>query len=144
MQEVTVDPGPVSRAEKKDGTSTFSDKTTNNRIQLTNILFNQEFLDSFLALNDAKISFDHDTGQLPKNHWGDVSEALHVSDNNDVVALQLVIAEEGEHCDKIKSIHVQEFDIMAFSVMKEKVNQLLKVRKEVQRGMSNCTEHDSK
>ena len=129
---------------ERDGTGTISDKTTGNIIRITNIIFSHEFLDSFLALNDSKKRTDHETGELPKNFWEDVLEAMNGSDDDDDdTALQIVIAQEDEHYEEIKSVKLQEFDIMSSSAIKKKVNQLLKVRKQIQKNMTISGEHDS-
>ena len=89
-------------------------------------------------MNDSKKRVDHETGELPKNFLEDVLEA-----NDDDTALQIIIAEEDEHYEEIKSVRLQEFDIMSSSAIKKKVNQLLKVRKQLQKNMTISGEHDS-
>jgi hypothetical protein len=39
---------------------------------------------------------DHETGELPKNFWEDVSEAMNDSDNDNTI-LHVAIAKEAEH-----------------------------------------------
>ena len=68
---------------------------------------------------------DNETVKHSKNIWEEVSEAINGSDNNgdeDDTALQDVIAQEDKHGDKIKSINLQEFDIITSSAIKKKVN----------------------
>ena len=48
---------------------------------------------------------------------GDVSEAMNGSDYGDDSALQIIIAEEDEHCVKMKSIYQQEYDIIITSAI---------------------------
>ena len=113
---------------------TISNKMTNNIICITNIIFGHAFLDSFLLLNDIKTRVDHETGQLPKNFWEDIADAMNITSNdNDNTPLQVVLPEEDEHYKEIKLINLPDFDIMTSTVIQKKVNQFLKVRKEMQK-----------
>jgi hypothetical protein len=48
--------------------STNKDQTSNNIIQITNVIFSHSFIDGLLALNDNKMWVDHETGGiLPGN-----------------------------------------------------------------------------
>eukprot|EP00980_Cylindrotheca_fusiformis_P016822 scaffold5074_cov99-Cylindrotheca_fusiformis.AAC.4 len=119
------------------------DNTTSNILRITNILFSSCFLESFLKLNDSKKRTDYEHGGLPKDFWEDVAEAMNCSDDDDSTALKLVISEEDEHYEDINSIHLKYFDLMTASCIKKKVNQLLKVRTQMQKNMTISGEHDS-
>ena len=119
------------------------DTTTNNIIRITNIIFSHDFLDLFLTLNDNKNRVDHKTGRLPKNFWEDVAEAMNGLGNDNNTALKVVIKEEDQHCDEIKSMNLQQFDMMTASTIRKKVFHLLKVRKEMQKNMTQSREHNS-
>ena len=129
--------------ERTGATIAVSDKTTNNIIRLTNMIFSHEFLDSFLSLNDAKGRANHETGDMPKNFWQDVSEAMNGSDDDDNTALQCVIEDDDVHSAEIKLVDLTDFDIMTSAAIKKKINHLLKVRKEIQKNMTLGGEHDS-
>jgi hypothetical protein len=43
-----------------------SEKTTNNIVRITNILFSHEFFESFMELNDIKTREDHEAHAMPK------------------------------------------------------------------------------
>jgi hypothetical protein len=130
---------------ERDGATVLenSDKTTNNIIRITNIIFSNDFLDSFLSLNDYKARVDHETGELPNDFWEDVLEAMNGSDDDDSSALQVVVEEDDDHRDEIESIDLQDFDLMTSDAIKKKVNQLLKVRKEMKKNMAISGEHDN-
>ena len=129
--------------ERSGASIAVSDKTTNNIIRLTNIIFSHEFLDSFLELNDAKGRVNHETGDMPKNFWEDVSDAMNGSDDDDDIALQCVIEDEDEHYAEIKLVDLTDFDLMSSAAIKKKINHLLKVRKVIQKNMTLSGEHDS-
>jgi hypothetical protein len=123
--------------EKENGTKTLPllDRRTSNIIRITNIIFSHGFLDSFLlTLKDISNHVDQDISQLPRNFWGDVAEVLNRSGDDDDIARQVVIAEEDEHYEEIISIDVQQqIVVMSSTVIRKKVFQLLKVRKEIQK-----------
>jgi len=100
-------------------------------------------LDSFLALNDSKATVDHETGEMPHDFWDDVVETMNGSDDDDSSALQLVIEEANDYCGEIKSIDLRDFNQMTCSAIMKKVNQLLKVRKEMKKNMTISGEHDN-
>jgi hypothetical protein len=129
----------------RDGLKTvaISAMPTNNIVRITNIIFSHEFLDSFLRLNDIKNRVDHETHQLPADFWEDVAEAMNGSVDDDDTALQLVINEDDEHYNELTSLNLQQFDVMTSTVIRKKVNHLMKVRKEIQKNMTLSGEHDS-
>ena len=105
----------------KDGMplSTVAERTSNNIVRLTNVLFSHKFLDSFLALNDIKNRVDHETRGMPGDFWADVAEALNGSSEDNNSALEIVLSEEDLHYE----------EIMTSSSVRKKFNMLLKVRK---------------
>jgi hypothetical protein len=123
--------------------TTTSDKTTNNIIRITNIIFSHEFLDSFLALNDIKTRADHERRNLPKDFWIDVAEAMNGSEDDDDIALGIIIPPEDSHFEEINSLELWDFDIMTADAIKKKVVLLMKVRKVMQQNMTVSGEHDS-
>jgi hypothetical protein len=98
----------------------ISNKTTNNIIRLCNIIFSHEFLDSFLALNDIKTRVHHETQDLPKDFWGDVADAMNCSDDDDSIALCLILSADDDHFEEIKSLQLQDFDIMTPDAIKKR------------------------
>ena len=106
--------------ERSGASIAVSDKTTNNIIRLTNIIFSHEFLDFFLELNDAKGRVNHETGDMPKNFWEDVSDAMNGSDDDDDIALQCVIEDEDEHYAEIKLVDLTDFDLMSSAAIKKR------------------------
>jgi hypothetical protein len=83
--------------------STVSEKHTNNIICITNIIFSHKFLDLLLTLNDIKTHADHETPQnLPKDFWVlDVAEAMNGSEEEDSIALGIIISPEDSHFEEI-------------------------------------------
>ena len=120
-----------------------TDKTTNNIVRITNILFSSDFVDTFLSLNDNKSRLDHELGGLPKDFWADVSEAMNISSDVDDSALKIVLSEEDPRYEELMDLNLRECDLMTASTIKKKVNALLKVRKQIQKNMTISGEHDS-
>jgi hypothetical protein len=123
--------------------STVSDKMTNNIIRLTNIIFSHEFFDSFITLNDNKTRVDHETHDLPKDFWEDITEAMNGSDDDDVTPLLIVLSPDDSHYDEVEALNLRVYDIMTSAAIKKKVMVLLKVRREIQKNMTTSGEHDS-
>ena len=98
------------------------------------------FCESFLALNDSGMHFDHVTGEIPKIFWEYVSEAMKGSDNDDDIALQVVFADKNKHCVKIKAIHK---NLTSQHPAKKDFNLLWKAGEEIQRKRTSRGEHDS-
>jgi hypothetical protein len=132
----------VERREKEDGVQ-VADRTDSNIIRLTNIIFSHEFVDRFLALNDAKSRVDHETGGMRSNFWEDVMDAMNGSDDDDSSAVLLVLDDDDPHGDDITQIDIQQFDLMTVDAIKKKVYKLLKMRAVVQKNMTVSGEHDS-
>jgi hypothetical protein len=130
---------------EKDGApvTTVADRTTNNIIRITNVIFSHNFLDSFLALNDIKTRVDHETGGLPSDFWSDVADAVNGSSEDDGSALQVIIADDDTHRSEILLMDLEDFDIMTSSAIRKKFNMLLKVRKEMKKNMTISGEHDN-
>jgi hypothetical protein len=100
-------------------------------------------LDSFLALNDIKNRVDHETGGMPEDFWADVAEALNGSSEDDNSALEVVLSEEDPHYGEIMQLDLEDFDIMTSSAIRKKFNMLLKVRKVMEKNMTQSGEHDN-
>lgn len=130
---------------ERDGASclSLSEKMTNNIVRITNIVFCHDFVDSFLTLNDIKTRADHEKGQLPKNFWADVAEAMNDCDDDDKTAVDIVLNEEDERWEEIHLLDLNNFDNMSATAIRKKVHQLLKVRKEMKKNMTISGEHDS-
>ena len=118
----------------------FSDTMTSNIVRIANILLSQSpFWESFRKLKD------HQTGETFTTFWRDVADAVNGSNNHDdnndndnsATALQVILAEDDPHYDKIQSINLQHFDVMTDTVIRKKVLRLVKVRKEIQNMLSS-------
>ena len=120
--------------------STVSERATNNIVRLTNILFSNNFLDSFLALNDIKNREDHETRKLPNDFWNEVSEAMNGAVEDDHSPLDLVISEEDA---ELLLLNLDEYDLMTSEVMRKKFNMLLKVKRVMKKDMTTSGEHDN-
>jgi hypothetical protein len=124
--------------------STNTDRTSNNIIRITNVIFSHSFIDGLLALNDNKTWVDHETGgSLPNDFWANVAETVNSLEEGDATALQVVMSEEDAHYDEVVDLDLEDFDLMTSAVIRKKFNQLMKVRCPVQVNMTLSGEHDS-
>jgi hypothetical protein len=130
---------------QRDGTValTADERMTNNIVRITNVIFSNDFLDPFLSLNDIKSRADHESGNIPKQFWTDVSDAFNCPDEEDNTASQLIIDDEDPHASELKELEIEMFDTMSSEVIKKKVFAMLKVRKQVQQNMVQSGEHDN-
>ena len=127
---------------------TMTDRTTNNIIRISNILFSHQFLDSFLlALNDIRArAADHGRGRPVNDFWGDVAEAMNSPDDVDMDAnniLQIILSEEDEHYEDMNALDLKDCDTMTPTAIKKKVIALLNVRKAMQKKMTAIGAHGS-
>jgi hypothetical protein len=76
-------------------------------------------LDSFLALNDIKSCADHERRNFPKDFWVDVAEAMNVSEDDDDVALGIIIPSEDSHFEEVNSLELWDFDVMTANAIKK-------------------------
>ena len=123
--------------------STASERTSNNIIRLTNVLFSSNFEESFLAVNDIKNRKEHETRMLPKDFWNDVADALNVVSEDDDSALQLVISEDDLQYEELLLVDLEEYDLMTSDAIRKKFNMLLKVRRIMKKNMTTSGEHDN-
>ena len=123
--------------------ATTTEKMTNNIIRLTNIVFSNEFYDSFIKLNDNKNRSDHERHALPKHFWNDVAEAMNSAADDDSTAIDVVLPPEDLHYDEVEILNLLEYDIMTDVAIKKKIMSLFKVRKIIQENMTTSGEHDS-
>lgn len=121
--------------------STVSERATNNIVRMTNIIFSNNFLEPFLALNDIKKRIDHEVGMLPNEFWNEVAEAMNGALEDDNSPLDLVISEEDPHYGDLLLLDLDEYDLMTSEVMRKKFNMLLKVRRVMIKDMTTSGEH---
>jgi hypothetical protein len=132
----------VVRHQKQDGVQII-DRTNANLLCILNIVFNHEFVDRFLALNNVKNRVDHETRLMPNDFWADVSDAMNGSTDNDSCATVSVFDNDNPHAEEITDIDIDLFDMMTADAIKKKVYKLLKVRAAMQKNMTLSGEHDS-
>ena len=123
--------------------ATTTEKMTNNIIRLTNIVFSNEFYDSFIKLNDNKNRTDHERHALPKHFWNDVAEAMNGAADDDSTAIDVISPPDDLHYDEVEILNLLEYDIMTDVAIKKKIMSLFKVRKIIQENMTTSGEHDS-
>ena len=136
----------VNYVKDKDATTTLSlDKSTENIVRITNIIFGHDFVDSFLKLNDIKNRQDHESSNLPKAFWESVGEAMNCSDDDDADGLieKIVLPDNDEHAEDFESLNLSEFDIMTPDAIRKKVHLLFKVRAKAKENMTKSGTHDS-
>jgi hypothetical protein len=56
---------------------------TKNILRLTNVVFAYFLIDRLLHINDLKSRMDHETGEMVKNFWHDVSNVYNDFADND-------------------------------------------------------------
>jgi hypothetical protein len=118
----------------------------NTLLRLVNVVFSPSFLDRFLALNDAKNRWDHETGQLVKNFWKDAAEAHN--DNDDPASDLLVLVDNNNDegfqelllCEETK-VNLDEFECMAPETVQKKIMTLIKIRRLIKENMSISGTH---
>jgi hypothetical protein len=71
-------------------------------------------------LNDNKTHVDHETHDLPKDFWEDITEAMNGSDNDDVTPLLIVLLPDDSHYDKVEALNLRVYDIMTSAAIKKR------------------------
>lgn len=131
---------------EKDGLriATASERASSNTIRLVNVLFSNNFYDSFIKLNDVKNRTDHETGGMPSDFWwSDVAEAINGDSSDDPSPLQTIIPPGNPHFDELNDLDLENFDNMTSEVLRKRFNLLLKVRNVMKQNMTTSGEHDS-
>lgn len=68
---------------RNDDPRSVEQTATNTLLRQVNVIFSSEFVDRLQELNDGKTRVDHETGNIAKNFWSDVTMAF-----NDVDAVE--------------------------------------------------------
>ena len=123
--------------------STTTERASNNIVRLVNIIFSNNFYDTFIKLNDIKNRRDHEERLLPDDFWNDVAEAMNGDAADDDSALKTVICPLDPHWEEVIDLDLNEFDNTTAVALRKKFNLLLKVRKVMNTNMTASGEHDS-
>ena len=121
------------------------DRRVNTIIRITNVVFSSKFVDRFLCINDAKNRADHEFRDMSKDFWRDCCDAYNDFENVDWdnAAFQIVIDPNNVHHDDLAVLDLNDAEIMTAEVMRKKVSDLFKIRKVVQKNMTQSGTHES-
>jgi hypothetical protein len=107
---------------------------------LINVVFSPCFIDRFLALNNAKNRWDHETGQLNKQFWKDAAEAHNDNDDPASDLLFLVNNNKDEGFDEMLQseeiqVDLDDFDSVTAETIQKKLMTLIKIRRLIKENM---------
>ena len=118
----------------------------NTLLRMINVVFSPCFIDRFLALNDAKNRWDHETGQMVKDFWKDAADAHNDNDDPASDLLLLVNNNNDEGFDELLQyeeipVDLDDFEKVTAETLQKKVMTLIKIRRLIKENMGVSGTH---
>lgn len=121
-------------------------RKTNSLFRLTNVLFHSQRVDHFLHLNDNHTRSDHESRRTYNDFWSDAHAQYQDAEELDDEIIEIQ-GKDKEHILEFLSdpdqIKIKHFDNFTLPVMKMRVRDLFKTRKNVKQMMQKSGEHDN-
>jgi hypothetical protein len=110
---------------------------SSNIIQLTNVIFSNEFYEDFIKLYDIKKRVDYESKTMPSSFWNEVSNSVNSCSEDDNSFVKLIMDSTDIYYEDLDMIDFTMYDNMDTTTCKKNIKLLFKIRKEIQEMITN-------